>query len=464
MRRHHVLAGLTLLLLAGQVAAQSSITYVASTVHVNPTPPWIGVNSGHNADPGAIAWYTHMGVNGVRMFGGAGSLTTLEAFSTTGGCSGSHCRASVWGTDLAGAPVVDANSFWQAAAQLRSPAGHLPTQAGWAAWTNPPRIPEFQLNMNTTSSGISLSMAAGVAAYRAVGIEPLLVDWLTCTNFAFSTLDPNTPAYWQEHFELYKHQYIAAQWAFAAGVRKIEFWNEPDLNAPCITYRSWLEHYTLQSRAIQDAFADGNADVAAGRAPCPVAACPLQPLIYASAFAQSDPGSPTLQVRCAFTRSSCIAVLLPSLRSECQPGATHLDLCTARMTTTGKLLPDARPDLRQHRRRQRCHHLPCRVPTDVLWRPLCLPGRRHGREREPDVPSQRRSAQRKLPEHALVQRALLRENGVRAQFHGSELGCWHGCQPEGPVHLALLAVLHHRARGAHHRQLERRAHHRGCGL
>ena len=65
--------------------------------------------------------------------------------------------------------------------------------------------------------------------------------------------------------------------------------NEPDLNSNCITYYSWLEHYTLQSQAIQNAFADGNADVATGMIPCPasISSCPLQPLIYASAFAQS---------------------------------------------------------------------------------------------------------------------------------------------------------------------------------
>lgn len=127
--------------------------------------------------------------------------------------------------------------------------------------------------------------------------------------------------------ELFRHQYLAARWAHARGVRKLEFWcaqpkyrrnyartsclhsarethavlfssrrssvpraprNEPD-TAPCITYYSWLEHFTLQSQAVQNAFADANAAVAAGALACAQdAACPLQPAIYASAFAQAQ--------------------------------------------------------------------------------------------------------------------------------------------------------------------------------
>ena len=91
----------------------------------------------------------------------------------------------------------------------------------------------------------------------------------------------------------------------AAGVRKYEFWNEPDLSAQCITYYSWMEFYTLQSQAIQNSYADANADVVAGRTPCPVASCPFQPIIIASAFAQSETGPssglPTPDVAAATT-------------------------------------------------------------------------------------------------------------------------------------------------------------------
>lgn len=36
--------------------------------------------------------------------------------------------------------------------------------------------------------------------HQALNIEPLLVFWLGCTNFAFSTLDPTNPTYWAEHW------------------------------------------------------------------------------------------------------------------------------------------------------------------------------------------------------------------------------------------------------------------------
>ena len=88
-------------------------------------------------------------------------------------------------------------------------------------------------------------------------------------------------------------------------MRKYEFWNEPDLAAQCITYYSWMEHYTLQSQAIQNGFADANADVGSGATTCPVASCPFRPIIVASAFAQSTPGPvsglPTPDVAAATT-------------------------------------------------------------------------------------------------------------------------------------------------------------------
>jgi len=125
-----------------------------------------------------------------------------------------------------------------------------------------------------------------VAAAQSVGVEPLLVFWMGCGVFSFSTLDPTNSTYWAERWELYKHQYIGARWAYNHGVRKLEFWNEPDLNSYCITAYSWMEHYTLQSQAIQNAYADLNADVSSGTIQCPVASCPFKPIILASAFAQ----------------------------------------------------------------------------------------------------------------------------------------------------------------------------------
>ena len=89
--------------------------------------------------------------------------------------------------------------------------------------------------------------------------------------------------------QLYKHQYILAAWAWKRGVRKIEFWNEPDLNAPCINFNAtqWVDYYLVQTSAINHAFADLNADVTSGYMTCPQTflGCPLKPIIHGSAFA-----------------------------------------------------------------------------------------------------------------------------------------------------------------------------------
>lgn len=71
---------------------------------------------------------------------------------------------------------------------------------------------------------------------------------------------------------------------------------EPDLNARCIETPTgdnspsmWIEYYLVQTAAITAAFADLNADAAAGRVQCVQTnlPCPIQPLIYASAFASA---------------------------------------------------------------------------------------------------------------------------------------------------------------------------------
>ena len=68
--------------------------------------------------------------------------------------------------------------------------------------------------------------------------------------------------------------------------------NEPDLNAPCINFNAtvWTEYYLVHTSAIAAAYDDLNADAAAGATACPAAAaaiggCPIQPVVYASAFA-----------------------------------------------------------------------------------------------------------------------------------------------------------------------------------
>lgn len=245
-----------LLLAACTVAVSQQVELTLSPRVVGATPTLVGVNSGHTYDPGAFGWYARLGVNAARVFGGAGSAATLRAFSTGGG-------TSVWGAALSGTAVADRADFAAAVAALRAGV--------------PPRAAAFAADLATvTLAPTGGSVAGTVAALLGAGIEPLLVTWLTCNAFAFSTLDQGNATYWGEHWELYKHQYTAARWAQAAGVSRLELWNEPDLNAECITRYSWAEHFTLLAAATQEAFADAGA---------------AAPTILASAFAQSDPAS-----------------------------------------------------------------------------------------------------------------------------------------------------------------------------
>ena len=236
---------------------------------------------------------------GIRIFGGAGSFSTLQQF----------VGAFNWGHDLNNNTVSSYAAWSAAVAGLRAPAGHTPASAG--SFANPVKFSALDLMLNSSiNSPTGGSLLSTVQGAQALGIEPLIVDWMPCTVFAFSTLNTANGTYWAEHWELYKHQaragwpptllppppfltlplfhpvppgptpcsaqYAMARWAFVHGVRKLEMWNEPDLSASCITNASWVEHFTLQTQAIQNAFADLNADVAAGTIPCPVAACPFQ--------------------------------------------------------------------------------------------------------------------------------------------------------------------------------------------
>jgi hypothetical protein len=72
----------------------------------------------------------------------------------------------------------------------------------------------------------------------------------------------------------------------------------------CINATTWLEHLTLRSMAIQNAYTDMNMDVQNNLRPCPEnaeglyilnndgAPCPIQPFVLASAFANGSPSNP----------------------------------------------------------------------------------------------------------------------------------------------------------------------------
>jgi len=231
----------------------------------------------------------------VRSFGfqglGVGTLSTLQGTAT------SVSPSANYGSDLNNAPVTSATTFNSAVALLRSAdgSGRNATSTRYvypAAWST------VEANMATTdlssaSSELVGNPTATLAALQVFGgISTLAVNGLTCGLFAFASLDPASATYWGERWELYKHQYVLSGYAWTRGVTRIEYWNEPDLNANCINGSTWIEHVTLRSKAIHDAFADFNADVVAAIRTCPVGlTCPIYPSVVASAFASGNFGS-----------------------------------------------------------------------------------------------------------------------------------------------------------------------------
>jgi hypothetical protein len=250
----------------------------------------------------------HLGVNGARMFGMAGFGITNSGYSAmaqtaTAGVAStqSAMRLAMYGKSVDGSAVVDQTSFNAAVALLRTPAGRNANNP--AGWPYPPAWNQVEVNMATTDTSAAAAELVGnpsatLKSLNSVGIALLAVNWLSCTTntFVFQSLDPTTATYWSERWELYKHQYILAGWAWKRAIVRTEYWNEPDLNAPCINGSTWVEHVTLRSLSIQNAYADFNADVAAGTIACPSypalgTSCPLSPVVTASAFSSATFGT-----------------------------------------------------------------------------------------------------------------------------------------------------------------------------
>lgn len=106
---------------------------------------------------------------------------------------------------------------------------------------------------------------------------------------------------------------MLSRWLFVRGIVKQEFWNEPDLTAgssevgaTCMSPSRWLEQYTVRAQAVQNAYADYNADVASGAMACPALVdrsmhasgapnCPFKPALttaFASRTFKGEPASP----------------------------------------------------------------------------------------------------------------------------------------------------------------------------
>jgi hypothetical protein len=262
----------------------------ASSAVTGTTPLTLGINLGHRneQDKSWVTYLKYLGVNAARSFGlnALGSYSTLQALVTSGG--------GTWGHAMDNTAVSDLTSFYSAVAALRAPHGHNP--AFQSTYTYPVLWNLIEENLNTTDYSSPSSALQGnpndyINELNKMGVPMLAVDWLTCSNYAFSTSDHTQAIYWGERWELYKHQYALAVWSYKRGIHVFEFWNEPDLNAACIDATSWPEHLVIRPLAIRNAYADMNADVSSGVLACPqyFPSCPVTNLnIMASAYSQGS--------------------------------------------------------------------------------------------------------------------------------------------------------------------------------
>ena len=229
--------------------------------------------------------------------------------------------ALAWGTSMSGAAVTNISTYTAAVSDLRSWAGHNPANAG--NWVYPPPYALIDWwNNQGDQTGFSWQVTGPPsyvinATYANLGYRPMVVAHLGCGSFSFSTIDPTSPTYWAEHWELYKFTYAAAQWLYKYNITKVELHNEADLsgnnacmnpgNANTIAAATafntatgssltvyqfvnayWADYFSVRSVATQDAYADLNSDVQSGKMACPFpGACPININIYGSAYALS---------------------------------------------------------------------------------------------------------------------------------------------------------------------------------
>jgi hypothetical protein len=179
-----------------------------------------------------------------------------------------------------------------AVAELRTPQGRQYTSSSLA---NPPDWESLWSATGLTSSADSsggLALNSVVSALRNSDISTFAVQWLKCDAFSLVSNDTAIPEYYSERYDLYRHKYMLANWAFVSGISKLEEWIAPDRDAPCLSDLAiWIDTFQIQSSAVRDAFADLNADVAAGLIDCPIETCPLSLTLAAASFEDVSPNS-----------------------------------------------------------------------------------------------------------------------------------------------------------------------------
>ena len=172
----------------------------------------------------------------------ASTLPNYVFVETVGGGSPVGWRLSSTGTyygrDPLNTPVTNNATFWNAVNMIRQPVGRQYLTPGAAnnagtgvTWIYPPAWAQTDINMGTTDISYNGAEMTGnpddtVNRLARMGIATLGVEFLPCNNFAWTSMDPTTSAYWGERWELYKHTYVVAGWSWKRGMQKIEFWNE----------------------------------------------------------------------------------------------------------------------------------------------------------------------------------------------------------------------------------------------
>ena len=189
----------------------------------------------------------------------ASTLPNYGFVETVGGGSPVGWRLSATGTYYGRDPlnnlVSTSAAFWNAVnTTIRTVPGRqylIPGQTNntgtGVTWIYPPAWAQTDINMGTTDISYNGAEMTGnpddtVNRLAQMGIATLGVEFLPCTNFAWTSMDPTAPAYWQERWELYKHTYVVAGWSWKRAMQKIEFWNEVRLG--CVAL-----HHTLADAA-----------------------------------------------------------------------------------------------------------------------------------------------------------------------------------------------------------------------
>lgn len=275
-----------------------------------------GINLGHKApeDTTWTAFLSRLGVNGARMFGGGG-VGSYSSISTVG----ANITGWALGKSTLGTVVTTSAEFDAAVAALSETPAHTPKPAAGTApafalpWAAIDTNFEFRDNSGGVSTWSAGTIDNTISTLYKLGIEPLLVQQLGCSDGPalakkmFTSTSSSDPTYWPERFEVYKHGYAIASWAWRRNISKLELANEPDFtsnNLPCFCEGAvWLDFFLVRALAAKNAYADLNSDLATGKATvanglCAPAGCPPEavPLnVLSSAYAGGWSTTPLAQ-------------------------------------------------------------------------------------------------------------------------------------------------------------------------